>query len=319
MAISESVTHDLRMASILKHKSGWRAQVAIQGIRRSKVFDRKSDAKDWAAREEFLIKSGQGEYGPGTIGDLFDRYARTVSPAKRGARWEQIRLEKLSLDPLAKIQAQNARPGDFADWRDRRLEEVSPSTVRREMILMSGVMSVARDEWGTFPESPMKGVRKPKSALPRDRLVTDDEIERLREAAGTDMEREAVRAFECSCASGMRAGELLSAVREGRVAFIPMTKVGEPRAVPLSQAAADLFGGGFTLSSSQLDATFRRVRRAAKIHDLTFHDARHRAITDLSRKLDPLALAKVVGHKDLKQLMTYYDETPESLAKRLDG
>lgn len=307
------------MASIVKHKSGWRAFVAIKGVRRSRVFDRKTDARDWAAREEYQIKSGEGEYGPGTLGDLFDRYARTVSPTKRGARWEQIRLERLCKDPLAKIEAKDARPADFADWRDRRLREVSPSTVRREMVLISGVMSVARDEWGVFTVSPLKGVRKPANALPRDRLVTDDEIDALRSAARPGMEAEAIRAFECACVTAMRAGELLSAARDGRICSIPMTKAGKPRTVPLSARGAELFGNGFTLKPAQLDTAFRRVRDRAGVKGLTFHDSRHRAITDLSRKLDPLALARLVGHSDVNQLLTYYDETPESLAQRLDG
>lgn len=307
------------MASILRHKSGWRAQVAIRGIRKSRVFERKQDAKDWAAREEYLIRKGEGEYGPGTIGDLFDRYARTVSPTKRGARWEQIRLELLGRDRLAEIQAKDVRPGDFAEWRDRRLAQVSPSTVRREMILLSAVMSVAVKEWGVFPVSPIRGVKKPRSAPPRDRLVTDEEIERLREAAKPGLEAEAVRAFECACLTGMRAGELLSATRSGRVASIPMTKTGEPRLVPLSSRAVELFGDGFSMSSSQLDTAFRRVRDRAGVGGLTFHDSRHRAITDMSRVLDPLALARVVGHKDLRQLQTYYSESAESLAQRLDG
>jgi integrase len=307
------------MASILRHKSGWRAQIAIRGVRKSRVFERKQDAKDWAAREEYLIRKGEGEYGPGTLGDLLDRYARTVSPAKRGARWEQIRLELLKRDKLADIQAKDARPGDFAEWRDRRLEQVSASTVRREMILLSAVMSVAVDEWGVFPVSPVKGVKKPRSAPPRDRLVTDEEIEKLRQTAKPGLEAEAIRAFECACLTGMRAGELLSATREGRIASIPMTKNGEARQVPLSSRAVELFGDGFSMKSAQLDTAFRRVRDRAGIDGLTFHDSRHRCITDLARILDPLALARVVGHKDLRQLQTYYSESAESLAQRLDG
>ncbi len=37
----------------------------------------------------------------------------------------------------------------------------------------------------------------------------------------------------------------------------------------------------------------------------------------LARKLDVLPLARMVGHTDLKMLMTYYNESAEDLAKRL--
>lgn len=305
------------MASIIKHKSGWRAQVAIRGIRRSKVFERKQDAKDWAAREEYLIKAGEGEYGPGNLGDVFDRYARTVSPTKRGERWEQVRLRLFSRDRIAKIPVKELKASDFADWRDRRLEQVATSTVRREMVLLSNVMKVAVEEWGLLPVSPLKSVKKPKGRPPRDRLVTDAEIDRMRAAARSRMEQEAIRAFCFSCATGMRAGEVLSATVEGRVADIPHTKNGEARKVPLSSRAVELWGNGFTLSSRQLDTAFRRVRDRAGVEGLTYHDSRHRCVTDLSKILDPLALAKVVGHTDLDQLRTYYSETVESLARRL--
>ena len=44
----------------------------------------------------------------------------------------------------------------------------------------------------------------------------------------------------------------------------------------------------------------------------------HEAITRLARVLQPLDLARMVGHRDLKMLLTYYDESAEDIAKRLD-
>ena len=61
----------------------------------------------------------------------------------------------------------------------------------------------------------------------------------------------------------------------------------------------------------------RRARIRAKIDDLTFHDSRHDAITRLAQKLSVLQLARVVGHRDVRSLMTYYNETAESMARLL--
>jgi len=74
----------------------------------------------------------------------------------------------------------------------------------------------------------------------------------------------------------------------------------------------------FALTPSQLDANFRKLREAACIDGLTFHDTRHEAITRLARKLNVLELARMVGHRDLKMLQIYYNETAENLAVRLD-
>jgi len=59
------------------------------------VFKTKPEAKDWAARQEYLILSG-GETAPTkrTLADLLRRYARDVSSKKRGARWEILRINK---------------------------------------------------------------------------------------------------------------------------------------------------------------------------------------------------------------------------------
>jgi hypothetical protein len=37
----------------------------------------------------------------------------------------------------------------------------------------------------------------------------------------------------------------------------------------------------------------------------------------MSKRLNPLQLAKVLGHKDLKQVMIYYRESAEDIAKLL--
>jgi integrase len=54
------------------------------------------------------------------------------------------------------------------------------------------------------------------------------------------------------------------------------------------------------------------------ISTLHFHDSRHEACTRLSNKLTVLELARVIGHRDLKSLLIYYNPTPEELAAKLD-
>lgn len=316
------------MASIRKHGKGWQAQVAMRGIRRSRKFTTRAEAKDWAAREEYLIKEGEGQYGPGSLRDIFERYSREVSVTKRGARWEQIRLAKIGKDKLGDVLVKDVRSGDFADWRDRRLKEVGPASVKREMILLSSVMNRARKEWGLLTFNPLKDVERPKEPPARERRVTDAEIAKLVEAAGTDMRRKqarAVLAFRFAVETAMRAGEIASLTRSevsGSVAHLSMTKNGTPRDVPLSSAALAILeevpgDALFDISSRDMDVYFRKARDSAKIKGLTFHDSRHEAITRMSRKIDVLALARIVGHKDIRMLQRYYFETAADLAGRL--
>jgi integrase len=100
-----------------------------------------------------------------------------------------------------------------------------------------------------------------------------------------------------------------------------MTKNGLPRQVPLSPRALEIWAmvpEGFGVESATVDALFRVARdKRTKIEGLTFHDTRHEAITRLAKKLHVLDLARMVGHQDIKQLMTYYNETADDIAAKL--
>ncbi|ARU21108.1 tyrosine-type recombinase/integrase [Ralstonia syzygii subsp. celebesensis] len=84
--------------------------------------------------------------------------------------------------------------------------------------------------------------------------------------------------------------------------MLPAVEVGDP-----------LLG----LSAASRDALFRKAKEKAGIADLTFHDTRHEAITRLAKKLQPLDLARMTGHTNLQELMTYYNESAENIAQRL--
>ena len=62
---------------------------------------------------------------------------------------------------------------------------------------------------------------------------------------------------------------------------------------------------------------FRRARDTAMIENLHFHDSRAEAIWRLSKKLDVLELARVIGHRDIKSLLIYYQVDADELADRL--
>jgi len=64
------------------------------------------------------------------------------------------------------------------------------------------------------------------------------------------------------------------------------------------------------------DALFRKARDKSMIENLKFHDTRHEAITRLARKLQPLDLARMTGHTDLSELLTYYNAAATEIAGR---
>jgi len=334
------------MASFQKVAKGWRVQIAIKGQRDSRIFPNKLLATEWAAHREADLRSIDNRQGSKThtIGDVLDDYQRKISPTKRGARWEKLRLDLIGRKEVEgsrfrDILLVNLRPAHIAAWRDARLRDgVAGSSVSREMSLLSHALQVARTEWGWLVTDPMKEVRRPPDNPPRERLVPQAEIEAVLIALGYIEGMPVVRAsqrvavaFLFALETAMRSGEILGLTSftvdfERRVARLPLTKNGLAREVPLSTRAIELLrmlpavnegAPLFSLVPASRDALFRKARNKACIADLTFHDTRHEAITRLAKKLQPLDLARMTGHTNLQELMTYYNESASSIAQRL--
>lgn len=322
------------MASFRKLPSGnIRAEVVRSGKRLSKVFPTKQAAKEWAIRQEFLLRSAEeAPVDHGSFGDILKRYANEVSPQKKGEKWEILKIRNFRKDPIADVKLNDLTPDHFGRWRDKRLAEVQPATVIRELQLMSAVLNCARKEWGVIKVNPLSDVRKPRKPESRDRLPTADEITRLAYVAGPGLTTATARAFHAfrfAMETAMRAGEIVGLTWDRinlktRVAKLTDTKNGRSREVPLSSEAVRLLeelprcDPAFNLTSAQLDALWRKLRGKAQVEGLNFHDSRHAAITALSKKLDVLALARMVGHRDLRMLQVYYNESAAEMAKRLD-
>lgn len=307
------------MASIKPYpakKGWWRAQIARRGVRDSQVFESKGAAVAWAGRREAEIMGGERGAIPNfTVAALLGRYETEVAAGKKGKRWEEVRIKALLRDRLAAVRLRQLGPPDVSAWQQRRLNEVSAASVRRERNLLNHAFEIARKEWHWIQKNPFEGVRRPKDGKPRRRIASPAEIDKLQKAASPALASIITFALE----TGMRAGEI-AALRdvEGRVAQLHDSKNGEPREVPLSQNAEAVWvGGGFGLTSGSISTLFARLCDECKIEGLTFHDLRATAATRLSKRLNPLQLARMFGWKDLKQAMVYYRESTEDIAKLL--
>lgn len=322
--------------------------MAVSGVRESKTFSTKAEATSWAAKRETEIRAdaGTGIERGRTLDDAFRRYEKEVSAHKKGKRAEVIRMAAIGRMVLAGVALQDMKladitPAVLGTWRDERLKKVLGSSVNRDLNLLSHVFATAAKEWKWIAKSPTTDVRRPKDPPPRERLYTQDEIDRICLACGLDVDCSSVVktkyeqvaiAFLFAIETAMRAGEICNITPghlTGRVVKLTsdITKNGTSRSVPLSKVAVALLarlpspeshGTIFGITAPSLDAIFRKVRTRADIDGATFHDTRHLAITRLSKKVDVLDLARMVGHRDLKQLLTYYNESASVTATRLD-
>lgn len=328
------------MATVSKHGNGWRAQVRRVGYKaRSRTFTLKGHARTWGDKVERELLAGRHvDPGKNTLGDAFTRYARDVSPTKRGARWEKLRLVALGRHPLARRPIGAVTSDDVGRMRDDSLEgrhrrrAVGGSTVRREMNLLDSVFEKARKEWKWVDANPVRDADKPADPPPRRRRVSDAEIRAMRAHLTGPAGRQVAAGFELGIESGMRAGEMWSLERpqidlRARVARLLKTKNGDTREVSLSPGAvriirAQLADGRtrlFTCSVAVRDALFRKARAAAGVEDLHFHDSRAEAVWRLAQVLEPPELALQIGHRDLKSLMLYFRDTATERARKLAG
>lgn len=317
------------MASFIPRPGGrTRAQVDLLGQRPSKTFGSVAAARVWATRTEADILAGEtGEIPNKTFGELLERYTLEVTPRKRGAHEEALRINRFlrTHDPLAAVKLKALDSRSVAEWRDRRRLEVSDATVRREWTTMSHACTIAVREWRWLKVSPFAGVTRPVGANHRTRLATDGEIVALQAAASTPVERTIALAARWAIETGMRAGEILGLTSATvdptrRVAVLEQTKNGDRREVPLSAEALRIWaeaGQSLYVNPGTRDVSWRRMCKKAGIVGLHFHDLRHTAITRLAKKLHVLELARMVGVRDLKILMVYFNESAENIALKL--
>jgi integrase len=307
------------MATYRKYKSTWRVEVYRKGVRRSAAgFSTKAAAVAWASRVEAEIIGGsKGEIPDLPFSDLLDRYKRDVSPLKKGHRWEAIRIALIKRQKLSSVRLRSLNTTHVAQWRDERLKSVSAASVRREWNLLSHACDIAMREWKWLRSNPFREIRRPPSSRPRDRIFTDADLKALADKAETALQQEVLRCVRFAIETAMRAGEIFRCEVRGRVAYLTDTKNGMARQVPLSEEAVRLYGNGWTLKPSTLDVHWRALRDASGLSGFRFHDTRHTAITRLAKKLNPFELARMTGHKDLKMLLSYYNESADEIARKL--
>ena len=73
-----------------------------------------------------------------------------------------------------------------------------------------------------------------------------------------------------------------------------------------------------TVRSATASSLFKKACKKAGVENLRFHDTRHEGLTRLAQKIGVLDLARVVGHRDTRSLMVYYNPTATEIADRLD-
>jgi integrase len=319
----------------------WRVQVRRKGHDPVyRTFDAYADAKKWADELEGRISGetyvDRSEAKGTKLRELLTQYLDEVTPTKKGANQEEYRIAQWLREDMADWSIMAVQPKDIAEWR-RKQESAgkAPSTVNNAINLLSSVYRIAISEWGYPISNPCQGVRRVKASAAREAHLAEKEEALLLDACERPIWLRPL--VTLAIETGMRQGEILdlqwSAIAEDH-AFLPTTKNGEPRRVPLSQRARETltaWKGGqstkkgddvFPIHRQTLNEAYKAAVKAATekgMPRVTFHDLRHVAATRLAQRLTPLELARVLGHKTMNMVLRYYNPKAGDLAAKIDG
>ncbi len=300
----------------------------------TRSFGRKTDAEAWARKLESEQERGawrdSTEAERTTLIECLDRYVRERVPRKRDPARERSHVDALRALPFAGRAMARVRSADVAAARDAWAEHGhAPATIVRRLAVLSRVFNVARREWGMESiTNPVELVDKPSVRNARNRRVSDEELDALCAATGS---RDLAAFIRIAVETAMRRSEIC-ALRwdnvdlRAQTAFLPKTKNGEARTVPLSSRAVEVLrslprrldGRVLCLRPDSVTQAFERACKRAGLEGLHFHDLRHEATSRLAERLtNPLDLAAVTGHKDLRMLKRYHHPSATDLAKKL--
>jgi integrase len=314
------------MSSIQKRATGYQVQIRRRGYPSiSKVFSSKRDADSWSRLIESDMDRGayldRTEADKTTLGDLLERYVSEITPLKKSASVEAIRLRRFIREERLCAYKASALTGKLlAEWRNSRLKRVSGSTVNRELNTLSHAINVARREWGIHINNPVELIQRPKHNKGRERRLSRGEETKLFEVLESNTRNPWIRPIVVfAIETGMRRGEILSLVwanvdLQTRVVRLIDSKNGEGRSVPLTLKASALLqalprtvdGRVFATTAEALKLAFARAVGCAGIDDLHFHDLRHEAVSRLFEKgLNVMEVASISGHKTLQMLRRY--------------
>lgn len=327
------------MATFKKRGDGWYVQVRRKGYpAQYKTFRTKAEGESWARAQEGRMDRGDAPLDlkvlrASTFGELVSRYLREETPKKRGAASEALRINKMLRAPLCDLSLAELSASAIASYRDLRLREAAPGTVRRELYLFRRVVNVARREWDVpIVENPFERITNPIVRDARDRRLGRGELAKLETALGATRNKLIRPAMLLAIETAMRRGELLALAwadvdEEKRIARIHVTKNGHPRSIPLTDGALKILSElprkeaqVLPLSSYSLRLAWERTVARAGLDDLRWHDLRHEAVSRFAEMgLSMAELAIISGHRDLRMLSRYTHLRPADLAAKLSG
>jgi integrase len=288
-----------------------------------------------------LIATDWGEMPAKTFSDAMLRYAEErFSSLSDGGKRYATSIEHLSAH-FGDVEMDKIKPSSLSAFVNKRLREVSPSTVRRDLSTLSAIFVQAQLwEWAsTNPVRPFVEARGKIDLIegePRIRYLSRDEEEALLRYAG-DTFRDL---FALDIDTGLRLGELKNLGWANVKLDLPNTDAiptrgqiliekkrtktkGASRMVPLLDRSYDFLkyaekksltvfatsdGKAYSRNSPTIWEALQKAARKAGIEDLTIHDLRRtcgcRLLQDYKARME--VVSRWLGHSSVRVTERHY-------------
>lgn len=226
----------------------------------------------------------------------------------------------------------------ISSWLAEKRKTLAPATVEKLKVTLGRSFQLAVKK-GLITSSPVQGIPREKFNNMKDRFLTSEEAARLIAAAKQSENPQLANIIALLLYTGARKRELLDARWEHvdlarKLWFLPMTKNGSGRHVPLSQPALAVidqlprFNGCPWLVPNpvtrkpytDLKRAFDTARRAAGLRDVTIHTLRHSCASFLvNANVDLFAVGKILGHKNVASTQRYSHLANETLLAAVEA
>lgn len=333
----------------------FRAKVRVGGNRLAETFESREAAEAWASERESEIRQDPDRYRSEherllhakskTVGDILRRYIEEVTPTKKGADSEKVRIEAMLQHRLADVTLADLATTSINTYIAERSSKhvngrpLSGSTINRDLNVLSHALNVARKRWGWAVKNPIIDIQRPQSNRHRTRRLVDDEEERLLSACDKARNKWLPVLVRIAIETAMRRGELL-AMKWKDIDFVhhtiavPDSKNNKVRTIPLTETASAILTNWKEKNDPEKDEivfvdvtadavkkSYQRAVRRAGITGLTFHDLRHEATSRFFEihGLDLHEVMAATGHSHATMTERYTHLNAQKISNKIRG
>ena len=277
--------------------------------------------------EDPAARKAQAKAVP-TYGELAAQHLADAELHQKSYATTEMIMRRHLLPRWGKVRLTDIAPQAVGQWlAAKRAQGYAPATVEKMRVVFGRSFQLgARWEIPGAEKNPTRGVHRPPLNNARQRYLSAEEAARLIETTKASRNGQLTSIVSLLLLTGMRVSELLSARwdnvdLERRSLFVPTSKTGRSRFIPLAGAAADVIGalprpaGAIFLFPNPADPrkhlttikhAWQTAREAAGLPDVHIHDLRHSAASFMVNSgVDLFAVGKVLGHANVASSSRY--------------